>query len=249
MKELLYKIPISTAIIIYLFICGILYITGFWGTFNVDAFNLISIYDIPKSFVFPLIITQGIFIMHFISGIIVEFDDNRKNINYLITIKEEWSLGKKFILAFLTSTNFLVITILIISIVSMEDFLYNISFWAINSTIISYYLLHRFVNISSFRKIVKSSLLRAYIGHITIILPISCFASGKVISLRIYHNKNITVVNSIPKNHNSSSNIKSKPYKFLGFISDNIVYSSLNNNEIYILSKESVDGIVINKIK
>jgi hypothetical protein len=34
-------------------------------------------------------------------------------------------------------------------------------------------------------------------------------------------------------------------FKFLGFISDNFVYSTLDNKKTYILNKNSVDGIIL----
>jgi cell division protein FtsL len=59
METLLNKVSYTTIIVVHLFICGTLYIIGYWSTFDFDITNYIEIFDIPKSFVFPLAISIG----------------------------------------------------------------------------------------------------------------------------------------------------------------------------------------------
>ena len=60
MKEFFSKIPIVTISVVYLFICGTLYLFGYWSTFDFDITNYIELLDIPKSFVFPLFTGIGV---------------------------------------------------------------------------------------------------------------------------------------------------------------------------------------------
>ena len=246
MKELISKIPISTVLITYLFICGLLYLIGFWGTFNVDVFNLITVYDIPKSFVFPLLISQGFFTIQFFTGSVMNLNDNRENIEYLVTIKDEWPSWRQGLMRALTSTTLLTTEIFLISSILTEDKFHNELFWWINSLVIGYFLLHRFMNIKEIKQLVKSSILRSYIGHMLVIFPITCFSTGKIISLKVYNNTNIVGVITVNDKLTALSN-DTVQVKFLGFISDNFIYSTLDNKKTYIINKTSVEGIILTR--
>ena len=242
MKEIIKTVPITTLLLTYLFMCGVLYLIGFWGTFNIDAFNLITVYDIPKSFVFPFLISQAFFFANFITGSIANFDDDREDQRFLITIDKKLPLIKKIPLAFLTSINMWVIYIFTFSIFIFKDPFHNTLYWTIVSLTTSYYLLYKFVNIPEYKDLIKSEVLRLYLAHILIFFPISCFSTGKIISLRIYENKEIRKIKIYSTNNNSATS-DTTSFKFLGFISDNFIYSSMDNKKTYILNKNSVDGI------
>ena len=53
MKDWFDKVSFTTVVIVYLFVCGGLYIIGYWGEFFLDITPFISIADIPKSFILP----------------------------------------------------------------------------------------------------------------------------------------------------------------------------------------------------
>ena len=59
LQRFLRAIPVATLFIFFLFICGSLYLTGFWQTFNFDISDFVPITDIPKSFVFPFLVSSG----------------------------------------------------------------------------------------------------------------------------------------------------------------------------------------------
>lgn len=73
--DILKKIPTTTILLTYLFICGVLYIIGFWSLFNIDISNLVTITDIPKSFVFPFVISQGLFLFNMLTQFITASTD------------------------------------------------------------------------------------------------------------------------------------------------------------------------------
>lgn len=121
-NDFLKNIPVTTILLTYLFICGILYLIGFWSTFNIDVFSLISIYDIPKNFAFPLLVSQGFFALYAVTGNIINLNDDREDIGQFIVIKKEWNPNKRILLSFLTSINLWVISIIFLMIIYLPDY-------------------------------------------------------------------------------------------------------------------------------
>lgn len=246
MKEILNKIPFATLIIIYLFLCGLMYLTSFWSTFDIDVFNLISIYDIPKSFVFPFLITHGFLIINILTGSITALDDDVPYRKTFVEIKDYWGTGKKTILAFLTTIDFTVIIINTLLISIIKNPFYNILYWVIISLVITMYLQYRFCNLPIIKETFKAPLLRGYIGYIIVFLPISCFSTGKILSLRVYNNEKIVTMEII-KSKDEDMLADTIEVKLLGFISENYLYSTIDNKRTYILNRNAVDGIVLEK--
>ncbi len=246
MKDILLKLPLSTVLVTYLFICGLLYLIGFWGTFNIDVFNLITIYDIPKSFVFPLLISQGFFSIQFFTGAVMNLNDDREDIGSIVKIKDEWPFWRQALTRVISNTSILTTIVFLLSSIFLENRFHNELFWLINSLTVGYFLLHRFVNIKELKLLVKSSILRSYIGHMLIVFPITCFSTGKITSLKVYNNQNIVNIRSITDNTVGFGS-DSISVKFLGFISENFIYSTLDNKKTYIINKNSVDGVILIK--
>ncbi|MCG9791215.1 hypothetical protein [Flavobacterium algicola] len=243
------NIPITTLLLTYLFICGSLYLIGFWSTFDVDVFSLISLYDIPKNFVYPLMLSQVFYVLNMITGQYIHqisfFDGDENNDNF-IEIKEEWSTNKQKILGVITSIN-LWVTLFVGGIQFFFDKPFqNPVYWTLISIVLSYYLFYKFFNYTPVKVYLKNVYLRYYIGHFITFFPIACFSSGKVNSLKIYNNSENKYFDVINSKNQTQINDK-KCLKFLGFVSDKYIYSTINNQQIYILSKESCDGIVISK--
>ena len=88
--------------------------------------------------------------------------------------------------------------------------------------------------------------MRLFIGHFLIFFPISCLSTGKIQSISILQNKsksNIRIESKTIK----SVNAVTDSLKLLGFISDRVVYGTLDNKHIYITSKDSYDTVVLTK--
>jgi hypothetical protein len=60
LKDILSQVSATTLLLVFLFFCGTLYIISYWSTFNFDITNYIELFDIPKSFVFPLATGLGV---------------------------------------------------------------------------------------------------------------------------------------------------------------------------------------------
>jgi len=240
------NIPITTLLLTYLFVCGVLYLIGFWSTFDIDVFSLISIYDIPKSFAFPLLISQGFFVLNVITGNVSDLTDDRENRDHFITINPEWKGIKRGILYTISSINLWVICSISLMAANMYDYKNNSLFWVLTSLIVSYYLLHKFVNLDIVKKNFKNRILRYFIGHFIVFFPISCLSTGKIQSISILHNNDNKYISIININRASPMTDTTR-VKLLGFISDRIIYGTLDNKRTYILNKSACDGILLTK--
>ncbi|MET3128333.1 hypothetical protein ABID42_003452 [Arcicella rosea] len=245
-NETLKNIPLTTILLTYLFVCGILYLIGYWSTFDIDVFSLISIYDIPKSFAFPLLISQGFFVLNVITGNTINLNDDREDISHFITLKKEWGNFKRIPLGMLTSINLWLTAILCGMIVYIPNYKENEIFWIISSFVVAYYLLHRFINHGIVKNKIKNRVARYFVGHFLIFFPISCLSTGKLTSLKILHNRESKYV-SIVNIKSAVITSDTTRLKLLGFISDRIIYSTLDNKKIFIINKESCDGIILTK--
>ncbi len=250
MKDLIKYIPISTILLTYLFICGSLYLIGFWSTFDINVFSFISIYDIPKNFVYPLMISQAYFVVNMITGQYILhssfLNNDSKDIDFFIEINEEWPHKKKVLIGALTLIPIWIIVITGLLSIFIENHEKNILYWSIVSLIFSYYLLYRFVNFPYIKSKITNVLLRFFIGHFLTFFPIACFSNGKIESLKIYLNQKkeyFDIINSKNKPQINDPNC----LKFLGFVSDKYIYSTLDNHKIFILNKEECNGIEITK--
>jgi len=240
------NIPITTILLTYLYICGVLYLVGYWSTFDVDVFSLISIYDIPKSFVFPLLISQLFFLLNYLTGNFVDFTTDKENLNHFIEINPKWKGFKRRILLTLSSYNLWLSLFFSYFLFNYNEIKNNSLFWFIFSFVLSYYLLYRFLNLDIVKAKIESLILRLFIGHFLIFFPISCLSTGKIQSISILQNKsksNIRIESKTIK----SVNAVTDSLKLLGFISDRVVYGTLDNKHIYITSKDSYDTVVLTK--
>ncbi|MBD0724597.1 hypothetical protein B6A10_05345 [Flavobacterium sp. L1I52] len=245
MREIIKFFPVTTILLTYLFVCGSLYLIGFWSIFNIDAFSLISLYDIPKNFVYPLMISQGTYFINMLLGQSLHqlsFINQENNTENFIKINENWSPKKKKIIIFLTLKDLWPIIIIFSLPLIISNHEKNILYWSISSLILSYFLLYKFVNFSSVKLYIPNIYIRFYLGHFLTFFPISCFSVGKIESLKIYHNKKeIRYFDIISKDNKTQIN-DPKCLKFIGFISDKVIYSTLDNQKTFILNKDSSDG-------
>ncbi|MCV2487227.1 hypothetical protein OD917_20000 [Flavobacterium sp. SH_e] len=242
-------IPTTTFLLTYLFICGSLYLIGYWSTFDVDIFSLISVYDIPKNFVYPLMLSQAVYIVNMITGqYLIQniFLEKKEDTDNFIEIKKSWSEKKQRIISAFSSISFWVALTIVVLPFVFENAHKNTFYWFIISTMLSYFLLFKFVNNSYVKIKIQNNLLRFYIGHFLTFFPIACFSSGKILSLDIYHNKKVSFFDVIDNRNNSQIN-DIKCLKFLGFVSDKYIYSTIDNQQVFILSKEACSGIVVSK--
>lgn len=234
-KDFLKSLPIATIIISYLFICGGLFLLGFWGTFDVDAFSIVQIWDIPKNFVASFMFSGGVAIIMILTMV---FFINKASISVLnntaATIKQ-------------TVNRRIAFYIVIIIASALYRFLnHSIIYWVWSSMILSMLIIAQIVKMGSFINLVNNFYLRVYVTTVIVMTPVMCFTSGKKNALSIYLNQSIQIVNiDVPNTIIQKSGVNT--LKLLGFLGDKFIVSSLNNEKIFVLKQDAFNTIELEK--
>lgn len=238
-QETLKKLPLTTIIISYFFVCGGLYLIGFWTIFNIDISSFIAITDIPKSFIFPFVITQGFYFFYMFANLLT----NEKHITdiKLFTINPDkiWKRIIKVIISYDTIFSFSIPFI----ISYYQSHKLNALFWGVCSIWISLYLMSKVKNSDFFKTQIPNYSIRNYVSYIICFIPLSCFSTGKIFSIGIFNNTNIQYINI----DNRNQNIDSCSLKFLGFLGDKLIVSSLDNKKVSYINQSSFTKVELIK--
>jgi hypothetical protein len=240
-EKIIKYIPITTLIILFLFVCGGLYLIGFWETFRVDIIGLVQITEIPKSFILPFSYSIGItMLMLFISLLITEGKPIpvffHKAFDYVLEIENKNIFFK---------LDFWV-TVLSVSILVLSLFLnHSIVFWNISGLIMVAVIFSKLLSYSYLFKQFRNSKMILALCYIIVFTPIMSFVMGKTKALEIYNNREIKWIKTL-----SNANTKeifaqndTSALKFLGFLGDKFIISSLDNKKIIILNQSAFDGV------
>lgn len=240
MREILKNLPLTTLILVYFFFCGSVYLVGFWTTFNIDVTNFINIADIPKSFIIPFLIANGLvffqIVIHLISTPPITEESKEKDFT-----------DKPFVFYALTRIDVLLSILSLVIIVSYNFYNSEILFWIISSVLFAILISIKIHKIEEFKKLIPRNNVRKYLIHIFIVVPIISFSTGKINSLNIYHNNKINIVEFIKDNKVSDQ--KKKSFKLLGFVGEKVIISDLKNEKIQIINQSSFDQIQLTEKK
>jgi hypothetical protein len=225
------KIPITTIIVAYFFLSGCLYLFGFWGTFDIDIFNFVALMDIAKSFVYPLF-GGALSMLIFVVASLFNARHTSTEINEDEARKESrlW-LGRILVIVFMLS-------------LSLYYFLArNSVYWFISSFAYAAVMSRGLQN----RVFIKSLLplteqVRYIVLYAFFFIPFYCFAVGKTSSLDIYNNRS---VRDVVFYTSSGKDADSTDLKFVGFIGDKVIVSSVNNKNVMILNQSAYNKIVL----
>jgi NADH:ubiquinone oxidoreductase subunit 5 (subunit L)/multisubunit Na+/H+ antiporter MnhA subunit len=235
MKEFIKNLPITTFILVYLFFCGSLYLVGFWTTFEIDVTNFITITEIPKSFVIPFLLANGIVFFQIVLNLISSPSSNEES------QKKDGHKKRPFIFEVLSNVNVL-LSILTLAIIGFYNFYKTeILFWTLSSILFAILISIRVYKIEKFKQLVPTSNFRKCLINIFVVVPVISFSTGKINSLNIYHNKKINLVEFIKDNEVRDQ--KKDTFKLLGFVGDKIIISDLKNKKIQIINQSSFDEI------
>ncbi len=236
MKDVLKYLPLTTIIIAYLFICGGIYLLGFWGTFNIDAFAFMQIWDIPKSFIAPFMYAGGAAVLLQLSfGFFVINNNDFGDVVYPIYLNQR---VRTVILSL----------ILVTGVFLSRYFQYNMRYWMIFLFVFAPLFILELQSNNFIKKIIPKFSSRFILIFTIISFPTLSFMLGKKNSLRIYHNEYIKIINS------PEINIKQKlsdtiPLKLIGFMGDKFIVGTLNNNKIFVLAQSAFNVIELNEKK
>ena len=234
MKEYLKAIPATTIIIIYLYLCGGLYLIAFWSTFDFDISNIVSVVDIPKNFIFPFILSNILIILQLGSNIVADKHSNTKTLS-----AEAFNTRKKKI-------NYFIIVVVAALTPTYLMFKQYPEFWIAACFVLMFLLQYKFVISYTIIKIIPNYTLRYYFAHVFVLVPMFCIMTGKTKSLNIYNNTDIKYIN-INSIKTKISISDSASLKLLGFLGDKLIIGSLDNKQIFVLNQEMFDAVELDK--
>ncbi|MCS6973379.1 MAG: hypothetical protein N2044_06220 [Cyclobacteriaceae bacterium] len=246
MKEFFEKLPITTILIAYFFICGGLYLIGYWSTFKLDITSFISLTDIPKSFVLPFVLANGYYIINIILNFVTtrHYKDKpeEQETETEKTPRPRW----KRILSRVFSLDSLIMLTFLVGFILFDKYSLSPLYWVIFGFLLANLLMFKLTDFQPFKRLLPSSSLRLYISNMLIFLPVACFVIGKGLSLRVYSNDDIMIYDdrlmTLEDNKQPSDTLK-----FVGFIGDKVVVSSLDNKKIVFVNQASKDEIILRK--
>lgn len=96
MREIFKYLPLTTMFIIFLYCCGSLYLVAYWGTFEIDISNLVSLTEIPKSFIMPFFISNSLFVFYFTFNLLTYPSDLIRQEKHVLVTKHTPPSWKKF---------------------------------------------------------------------------------------------------------------------------------------------------------
>lgn len=250
-KNIIDRLPLATILVSYFFVCGSLYLIGFWTTFKIDITNFVSITDIPKSFILPFVLSQGLFLFQLLTNLLSTpihkdepFRDIEKN-----DIKPKW---KRILVNFLNWDTLFIIAVAII-VANAHNHFMSATYWTLSSLTMGFYLVYKFTSFHFVKQRIQYPIIRLYSAYIICFLPIFCFSTGKVLSLNIYNNKEIIYLNKISdctqseKTEMNFSKRDSSSLKILGFLGDKLIISSINNKKIIFINQSSYKNLELTR--
>lgn len=253
-KDITRYIPLTTIIISYFFLCGGLYLYGFWSTFNIDISNLINITDIPKSFIFPFVAYTSFYFLHLTINIFTilpskeKDDDENKEEDKLIEKYAE--SGKKIIFIKLLlrriflSIEGVTVLVFVVLVMLYEKFKMMPLFWLISSLSLAFLFSFRLKKNTVIKQAIPNSDLRKYIIHALLFIPIFSFGLGRINSLSIYNNSDKHYI-KMSGSSNSDKDSGTDTLKFIGFVGDKLIVASLDNKRIIYINQSSFDQLIV----
>ncbi len=244
LRNITRHIPLTTIIVSYFFICGGLYLIGFWGTFNIDITNFVSLADIPKSFIVPFVVSQGFVLLNAATNALATSDeiDNKPK-------EKKWELNRwKRVLKWFLTADFMLLLGVIILLNFHSKYKLSPSYWLTSALVFSYLLAFKFMTFNKIKEIVPYFNIRLYLVSTIISIPFLSFAIGKSNSLKIYNNSEIKYI-TITKEANQNIKSDSSSLKFLGFLGDKLIASSLDNKKIIFINQSSFDRVQLDDTK
>jgi hypothetical protein len=259
LKESLKSITLVTALLIYFYVCGGLYLIAFWSTFDLDISSFISLSDIPKNFVFPFIITNAlVFILMYmqhlfnveiigLGKLIISFRKGKVREKEVKKKGRVLKWFKRFLME-LFDVNTFIILFFSFSVYYYDRSKYSATYWGLACGAFFLLLSTKLREWEWLDNLLVKYPIMAFIRFFVILFPVSCFVTGKISSLRIYNNDESRTLNAIISNK-SHPIIDSTSLKFLGFIGNRAIVSSLDNKKIVVLSQDAYEGLELGEIK
>ena len=217
----------------YLTLCAVLYHIAYWDTFNLNGLSYISVSDIIKSSVYPILSISifpfiGLFIGSYLGS---DLDNTPLDESY-----EKTDLFKVFI----------IVVLFIVWVFSMHllDYLPSEYKWLI-WPIVAGFPLNVILYYSKLQFFVptRNRYRNAFINLLTY-LPFIFFGSGKIESEKIQNNIEYKYSTNISADTTNNA-IRVDTIKYLGTTEKNIIFTNLKNETIFLIKSDNIDTLIL----
>lgn len=237
MDKFFEKVSITTLLLLHLFVCGGLYIIGFWTTFNFDVTNYLDVMDIPKSFVLPLALSSGLSLINIISQSIAGPEKRKETKQNDKPSKFQNSLFYKALFSETGLAFVFILTAFTLIIIKLEEL-----FYIFVCIFLMIYISYKVSRQPSFYIWFPSSTIRLLFIYLGIALPIISFLLGKLNSLAIHKNENFFAVANIEFSDDHSDSVYLNK-KLLGKLGQTIFLTDSMNENIQVLNLDFIRNI------
>lgn len=174
-KDYFKDITITTLLLIYLYVCGALYLYGFWDTYDIEISSLVAITEIPKSFIQPFITTSLFYLLFSVLGYFVP---------KILPVK--WVNNLRYRFGGLKMALFVLVFFVMMDLYSYFD---KFQIYWYSCSFLLYVLLAGLVRGNEFlNKKMNNNPLKLYAIATALFIPAMCFATGKSEALEIFNN-------------------------------------------------------------
>lgn len=198
-KDYFKDITITTILLIYLYVCGALYLYGFWDTYDIDISSLVSLAEIPKSFIQPFITSSLFYLLFTVLGYLLHKLMPERWVNNVFNHYNGWKTA-----IFLT---------MFMAIAILYTFFDKSEFYWYTSAFLFYVFLADLIRGNDFlNKKMGKNPLKLYAIATALFTPLMCFATGKSEALKIFNNSAIHLFSSSEFKSKSDEQVFARQY-------------------------------------
>ena len=212
---------------------------------RVDPTAIISIVDIPKSFLKPFINSIGIVC----GAVFLFFYTYKVFINEIILIRfSKWLIRNEFKIHRIVNMG---VYFLAPALSTLMFYFFQISSFMvlISGTSLILLLSFRLFLSKKIKNFISENGINNVFFGIIVFTPIVSFITGLWESSRVYRNASITIVKSVTQanNVNTLKDHSSQSMKLLGFLGDKLIISSLDNKRIIYINQDIIERVELGK--
>jgi hypothetical protein len=227
LRDILSHVSVTTLLLAFLFFCGTLYIISYWSTFNFDITNYIELFDIPKSFVFPLATGLGVALL----SLVVQGMLNVSKAQHNAAPKSGIRILKKFRWVNSNSVTFLAIIICMLFYDPYSEWIViaggmTLCIWSFRKMYKSHYVV----------TLIPYQRARFFFAVLITFIPVYSVCMGKLNSIAVWKNRNYYSVAHIVYEDPTFKENRIIGKKLLGKIGSFIIVTDSTNASITVLS-------------
>lgn len=232
MEKLLKTLPTTTILLVYLYLCGSLYLIGFWNVFAVNIFSLVKFEDIIRSVVEPLIYAIIIFF------IFLAVDNLVNKINFISSARPPTKPQKvRYFIANNIDFHIVFAALLISLIIALTNM--SVAWFIVCCGLFSIATIEKIIYTPFVIRMIPEATTRKYLTMFIIILPVNSLIVGRANAIAAYNNNRLIYIKTKSSKYSNemAPMIDSMRLKLLGFLGDKLIISDLRNKKVWVLNQ------------